>query len=171
MIKTKFGNAKISRDGYYQITSTKESNNKKFLHRLVWEDWYGKPIPSNCVIHHLNNCKIDNRIQNLQCVPKNVHDKFHRRMDNRTGSNNPFYDKEHSLDSNIQHSLKTNSTGYFRVTMDRTRQGKPQYVYRYYENKKPKKLKSISIVELEKKVKEKNLEWFELKDISYFGMD
>ena len=55
MIKTKFGNAKLGTNGYYQITSTKEDNNKKFLHRLVWEDWYGKPIPSNCVIHHLNN--------------------------------------------------------------------------------------------------------------------
>lgn len=89
MIKTKFGNAKLGTNGYYQITSTKEDNN----------------------------------------------------------------------------SLKTNSTGYFRVTMDKTRQGKPQYVYRYYENKKPKKLKSISLVELERKVRAKGLEWIKLSDV------
>lgn len=148
----------LRQDGYFE-------NSNGLLHRQIWENHYGKPVPKNCVIHHLNNCRTDNRIQNLQCVPKNVHDRFHRRMDDRTGSNNPFYDKEHSLESNLQHSLKTNSTGYFRVNMDKTRQGKPQYVYRYYDDKKPKKLKSISLVELERKVREKGLEWIKLSDV------
>lgn len=155
MIETKFGSVHLRQDGYYAT-----SNN--LLHRLIWEDWYNKPVPKDCVIHHLNFDKKDNRVQNLQCVPKNVHDKFHRKIDDRTGENNPFYDKEHTLESNLQHSFKTNTTGYFRVTMDKTRQGKPQYVYRYYENKKPKKLKSISLVELERKVREKGLEWIKI---------
>lgn len=145
-------------DGYLE-------NKDGLIHRLTWEHHYGKPIPKGCVIHHLNMNRQDNRIQNLQCVPKNVHDKFHRRIDDRNGVNNPFYGKEHTLDSNLSHSLKTNSTGYFRVTMDKTRQGKPQYVYRYYENKKPKKLKSISLVDLEQKVKSKGLEWIKLEEI------
>lgn len=164
-MRTKYGVAKINPQGYYRITSGKEGNNNKMLHRLVWEDWYGKPVPKNCVIHHINNNKVDNRIQNLQCVPKNVHDKFHRKMDNRFGENNPFHNKNHTLESNLQHSLKANTTGYFRVTTDKTRQGKLQYVYRYYENYKPKKLKSISLELLEQKVRAKGLEWIKLSDM------
>ena len=48
------------------------------MHRLVWEDWYGKPVPNGCEIHHLNGDKLDNRIQNLQCVTKKNHRKYHR---------------------------------------------------------------------------------------------
>ena len=64
-MKTKFGNAKISNKGYYIITSGKEGNHNKMLHRLIWEDWYDKPVPEGYVIHHLNHNKVDNRIQNL----------------------------------------------------------------------------------------------------------
>ena len=163
---TKFGRAEIDHQGYYTIKSYKEGNQGERLHRLIWKDWYGKPIPKQCVIHHINLDKTDNRIQNLQCVPKKVHDKFHRKIDDRTGVNNPFYDKEHKLSSNLSHSLKTNTTGYFRVTTDRTRQGKLQYVYRYYDNKKAKKLKSISLKKLEEKVKSKGLEWIKLSDLN-----
>ena len=164
-MKTKFGNTRIDPTGYYRISTSKEGNNNKLLHRLIWEDWYGKPVPKGCVIHHINGNRIDNRIQNLQCVPKAAHDKYHRKIDDRTGEKNPFYDKAHTLESNIQHSLKANTTGYFRVTTDRTRQGKLQYVYRYYDNKKPRKIKSISLTELEEKVKAKGLEWIKLSDL------
>ena len=162
---TKFGKTRIDNTGYYRISSGKEGNNGKLLHRLIWEDHYSKPVPKGYVIHHLNGNRLDNRIQNLQCVPKEVHDKFHRKMDDRNGENNPFYNKNHTLESNLQHSLKANTTGYFRVTTDRTRQGKLQYVYRYYENFKPKKLKSISLEVLEQKVRAKGLEWIKLSDL------
>lgn len=78
-ILTKFGIAKINNVGYYYITSKKEGNNNKHLHRLVWEDWYGKSIPQGYDIHHLNGDKLDNRIQNLQCVEHGNHMRYHHR--------------------------------------------------------------------------------------------
>ena len=74
---TKFGTVKENRDGHYVITSRKEGNKNKYLHRLVWEDFYGRPIPKGYSIHHLNSNKKDNRIQNLQCCDKRNHSRFH----------------------------------------------------------------------------------------------
>ena len=67
VLHTKFGNAKINCRGYLAITSRKEGNNAKKLHRLMWEDFYGE-IPEGYVIHHKNGNKLDNCILNLQLM-------------------------------------------------------------------------------------------------------
>ena len=54
-IKTKFGNACIDSTGYYKITTQKEGNFAKHLHRLIYEEHYGK-IPEGYIVHH-KNCK------------------------------------------------------------------------------------------------------------------
>ena len=46
---TKFGTAKIYR-GYYIITSRKEGNHGKFLHRLIFEDFYKIKLPKHIII-------------------------------------------------------------------------------------------------------------------------
>ena len=44
------------------------------MHRYVWENINGK-IPFGFDIHHINNDKSDNRIENLECLPKSEHTK------------------------------------------------------------------------------------------------
>jgi len=44
-------------------------------HRYVWEKHFGK-IPKGYIIHHKNENKEDNRIENLECITKKVHDKM-----------------------------------------------------------------------------------------------
>ena len=78
-IKTKFGICSINNQGYYHVTSNKEGNQGKLLHILIWEDWYGKSLPKGYDIHHLNKNRIDNRIQNLQCVEHKTHTSFHHK--------------------------------------------------------------------------------------------
>ena len=79
-INTQFGIAKFNEStGYYIVQSAKRGLHNRFLHHLIWETHYNKPIPTGCVIHHINNIKTDNRIQNLVCVPKKIHDSFHSR--------------------------------------------------------------------------------------------
>lgn len=39
-LHTKWGTAKINSDGYYVITSRKEGNNGKRLHRLIARDYF-----------------------------------------------------------------------------------------------------------------------------------
>ena len=78
------------------------------------------------------------------------------------GIKNPFFNKKHTLLHNITESKRKNTSGYFRVTKhkDNTCNQGFIYVYRYYdENKKRKSLRSVDIKKLEKKVKEKGLEW------------
>ena len=86
-IHTKFGTATINQKGYYQITSTKEGNFGKLLHRLIYEDEV-ETIPEGYHIHHINKDKIDNSISNLQALPINEHSKLHA-----TGENNPMHGK------------------------------------------------------------------------------
>jgi hypothetical protein len=76
-LHTKFGTAKINNSGHYRITSRKEGNNGKLLHRLIWEDFYGCEVPKGYVIHHRNHIKTDNCILNLQLIRDSDHKKIH----------------------------------------------------------------------------------------------
>ena len=76
-MKTKFGNANINSEGYYVITSTKEGNHGKKLHRLIFEDFYQSSLPENIVIHHEDENKLNNNIWNLVCMTKEEHTILH----------------------------------------------------------------------------------------------
>ena len=54
--------------GYYALTT----NNRCLMHRYVWEKEKGL-IPKGWDIHHINEQKSDNRIENLECLPKAEH--------------------------------------------------------------------------------------------------
>lgn len=159
ILHTKWGNAKIDNQGYYRITSSKQGNYRKFLHRLIWEDFYGCKIPNGYVIHHKNKNKLDNCVLNLQLMRKTDHDKLHKSEGNHPncGSNFPI---EHRL--NI--SKSRNTTGYFRVCKEENKGVKQGFVwrYKYYKNGKSKSFVSVSLKTLEERVKAKGLEWRKL---------
>ena len=77
--KTIFGYCSINPGGYYRVTSNKEGNQGRLLHNLIWEKHYCKSVPKGCNIHHINSNKLDNRIQNLQCVDHKIHTRFHHK--------------------------------------------------------------------------------------------
>ena len=51
VLHTKFGIAKVDRE-YFRISSSKEGNYQKYLHRLIFEDFYGIEVPDGFVVHH-----------------------------------------------------------------------------------------------------------------------
>lgn len=56
--------------GYIQCNDVK--HRKQYLHRVIWEDYYGK-IPEGYEIHHKNGIKTDNRIENLELLKHKDH--------------------------------------------------------------------------------------------------
>lgn len=176
--------------GYYQISSSKEGNKGKKLHRLIWEDFYNKKIPDGYVIHHLNGNKLDNRIQNLQCVGRSNHIIFHnknisdetreKRSESKKGAKNPNYGKKASYETRrkMSESSKTphtdehnenvsrakNTTGYYRVSKKTYDTGRVLWRYCYYENGKTHEIGRGDLKKLESVVKSRGLKWKKFGD-------
>ena len=78
-METKWGKATIGKySGYYVITSTKEGNHGKKLHRLIMEDYLGCEIPKGYIVHHVDGDRLNNDIDNLVLVKKSEHCEIHR---------------------------------------------------------------------------------------------
>lgn len=48
----------------------------EYEHRLVWTRHFG-PIPVGWVVHHKNEDKLDNRLGNLELLPRGQHARHH----------------------------------------------------------------------------------------------
>lgn len=64
---------------------------KKYVHRVIWEEYFGK-IPSGLIVHHKNGNKEDNRIENLEIMSRAEHSKLH----------DPMGWKNHTLNSKLR---------------------------------------------------------------------
>lgn len=159
-LHTKFGIASLDNNGYYWITSRKEGNHHKFLHRLIWEDFYGFKIPKGFHIHHKNKIRTDNCILNLQLVREYDHQLLHN-----LGENNHWWGKNHSKDTKLKMSSSKNTTGYYRVTKVSNNNYVQGYCWAYQWNDefgKTHRIKAKTIDELKSRVLNRNLEWIKL---------
>lgn len=77
-IKTKFGSATISDEGYYRITSVKEGNCKKLVHRLIFEDHYKVTICPWAILHHKDGNKLNNSLDNIELLSRMDHPRKHK---------------------------------------------------------------------------------------------
>jgi hypothetical protein len=64
--------AYISYDGYWCISPDKK------LHRDIYEKHFKIKLKSDDIIHHINEDKLDNRIENLQKMTRTEHNKLHK---------------------------------------------------------------------------------------------
>ena len=78
-INTKFGVARKDKRGYYQISSRKEGNKGKLLHRLIFEAFYKIKLPNNIIIHHEDENPSNNEIWNLIPMTQNEHVVLHHK--------------------------------------------------------------------------------------------
>lgn len=187
-IKTKWGTAQLNKGGYYVITSSKEGNNMKYLHRLIYEEEYGE-IPQDCIIHHIDKNKTNNSIENLELMSNSNHTSLHMKGKNHpmfgkigennpnfgrkhsintikkmSGENNHMYGKNHSIESKLKISESKNNSGYFRVFKSKDSRYKQGFIwcYRWLENGKQQNIYRVNLEDLENEVKNRNLKWFKL---------
>lgn len=77
------------RNGYwmengYKVLYVQNGNGIK-EHIQIMEESIGRKILSNEVVHHINEIKDDNRIENLQLMTRGEHSSYHRLKNKREG--------------------------------------------------------------------------------------
>jgi len=70
----KGGKVFITHHGYEAVNI---DGRQYHIHRIVWERANG-PLPKGHVIHHINENRRDNRLENLALMPRGEHLQFHR---------------------------------------------------------------------------------------------
>ncbi len=72
---------RINKNGYIERYVPEHPNARRgwFMeHRLVMEEYLGHFISRHDVVHHMNEIKTDNRIENLLLCSANEHSKIHK---------------------------------------------------------------------------------------------
>jgi len=76
MNRDKFGHFIVT-NGNQQYKRKQRNGRHTSEHVLIWEAHHKKRVPKGCVIHHINENKKDNRIENLKAMTNSEHTKMH----------------------------------------------------------------------------------------------
>ena len=81
-----------------------KNQNGSYIHKMVYS-YYNGEIPNDCIVHHIDENKENNHIENLQLMKRRDHKIYHMKdtigkycytSESQKGENNSFYGKRHS---------------------------------------------------------------------------
>jgi len=68
----------FSYDEYIVLSRTPDGRRQVKMHRYLMEQHIGRRLLPTEMVHHINEIKTDNRIENLQIVTRTEHNKIHK---------------------------------------------------------------------------------------------
>ena len=75
---------------YHRLSKGKDDNGKRVFideHRYVMQQFLGRKLKKNEVVHHIDGNKSNNNIENLQLMTKEEHSRYHAKKQNCFNSN------------------------------------------------------------------------------------
>jgi hypothetical protein len=68
----------LAYDGYIVMSATDDGRKQIKLHRYLMEQFIGRKLLPREIVHHINNNKLDNRIENLKMMSRSEHNIVHK---------------------------------------------------------------------------------------------
>jgi len=74
----------LSYDGYIVISTTPDGRKQIKKHRYVMEQHIGRALMPSEIVHHIDEDKLNNSINNLQICTRSEHNRIHNFLTKKT---------------------------------------------------------------------------------------